>query len=132
MKKANFRVIRENMCFLAVTAVLVLFIAACVTLTVKGNEGHGTSGYNEDYYDLLEENYKEQIAEVLNEYGMGRSGVNLTKITLEDGSREYALMIYNSKFLQMDSDKMQNLESALCSVTFPQEACHISISLQGM
>lgn len=132
MKKANFKVVRENICFLAVTAVLVLFIATCVTLTVKGSEGHGTSGYNEDYYDLLEENYKEQITEVLDAYGMGRSGVNLTKITLEDGSREYSLVIYNGKFLQMDSDRMQNLESALCSIAFPEESCAVCISLKGM
>lgn len=130
MKKNGTVRIRENVVFLAITTMLVLFIATCITLTVKGSESNQKSGYNEEYYDLLEERYKEEVTNVLSGYGMGQSGVNLTKITVEDGSREYALVIYNGKFIQMDSDRLEQLKNELCSIAFPEASCNVCVSLR--
>ncbi len=129
MKKNAMVKVKENVVFLAVTAVLVLFIATCLTLTVKGSESNCENGYNEEYYDLLEERYKEEITDILEEYGLYRSGVNLTKITLGDGCREYTLVIYNGKLLGMDSDRLEELEKELCKVKFPDAACNVHVSL---
>lgn len=130
MKKNGIVRVRENVVFLVITTILVLFIATCITLTVKGSESNQKSGYNEEYYDLLEERYKEEVTNVLSGYGMGQSGVNLTKITMEDGSREYALVIYNGKFIQMDSDRLEQLKNELCSITFPEASCIVRVSLR--
>lgn len=132
MKKEIALKAKQNLVFLVVTAILVLFIATCITLTVKGSENGYESGYNEEYYDLLEERYKEEVTDILEEYGLYRSGVNLTKITLGDGSREYTLVVYNGKLSGMESARLEALTSELCAVGFPDAACSVRVSLEEM
>lgn len=132
MKKNGNMWIRENKLFLAVSAVLVLFIAACITLTVDGNEKNGAGGYDERYFDTLEAAYQEEISDVLEEYGVSRSGINLTKITSGDGTREYALTVYNQRFGHMDDDRRNSLKQALYSIPFPDAECSVAISLKNL
>ena len=132
MKKSHDMRGKGNRLFLAVSTVLVLFIAACITLTVQGDEKHGAGGYDEAYFDVLEESYQDEIKEVLEEYGVSKSGMNLTKMTSEDGTREYTLAIYNRRFERMDDEKLCSLEQALGSVGFPEEACGVVIRLKWM
>lgn len=123
---------RGNGLFLGMSFALVLVIAACITLTVKGSEKQSAGGYDEAYYDSMEEAYQEEVAEVLAQYGVGTSGINLTKITEADGTRAYTLAIYNRNFDRMDEAKMGSLEKSLNEVVFPEEACEIVISLRGV
>ena len=132
MKKSHDMRGKGNRLFLAASTVLVLFIAACITLTVQGDEKHGAGGYDEAYFDVLEESYQDEIKEVLEEYGVSKSGMNLTKMTSEDGTREYTLAIYNRRFERMDDEKLCSLEQALGSVVFPEEACGVVIRLKWM
>ena len=132
MKKSHDMRGKGNRLFLAVSTVLVLFIAACITLTVQGDEKHGAGGYDEAYFDTLEEAYQEEIEMILEEYGVGKSGINLTKMTSGDGTREYTLSIYNRRFERMDDSKLSSLEHALGSVTFPEETFGVVIRLQGI
>ena len=132
MKKEIALKAKQNFVFLVVTAILVLFIATCLTLTVKGSESGYESGYNEEYYDLLEERYKEEVTDILEEYGLYRSGVNLTKITRGDGCREYTLVVYNGKLSGMEGGSLEALTSELCAVGFPDAACSVRVSLAEM
>lgn len=131
MKKQGMRN-KKNGLFMVMSFVLVLITTACITLTVKGSEKQSAGGYDEDYYDSIEKEYQEEVAKVLAQYGVGRSGINLTKITDENGERSYTLAIYNQGFSKMNEEKMGSLEQSLNAVAFPEAACEVAVFLRGV
>lgn len=130
MKRKQSMRNQKNGLFMVMSFVLVLIITACITLTVKGSEKQSAGGYDEDYYDSIEKEYQEEVAKVLAQYGVGRSGINLTKITDENGERSYTLAIYNQSFSKMNKEKMGSLEQSLNEVAFPEATCDVVVLLK--
>lgn len=130
MKRKQSMRNQKNGLFMVMSFVLVLITTACITLTVKGSEKQSAGGYDEDYYDSIEKEYQEEVAKVLAQYGVGRSGINLTKITDENGERSYTLAIYNQSFSKMNEEKMGSLEQSLNEVAFPEATCDVVVLLK--
>ena len=124
----GYGVLSDHMFFIS-GCLLVLIIISCITLTVKAGEKKSTSGYDERYYDELETEYKEGIDQALREYGLANSGINLTKITSADGSRQYSLRIYNARLTRMESDEIAGIRECLCEISFTEVACGVTVSL---
>lgn len=130
MKRKTKKDLQGNGLFWAVSAGLLLVIISCITLTVQARERKSDFDYDEAFYDELEDEYKDEISQVLNECGLYHSGINLTKITQADGSRKYDLRIYHARLEHMNSDRMTELQERLCAVVFPESSCEVRILLE--
>lgn len=109
-----------------------LIAAVCITLTVSGNERRNGFSYNEAYFDKLESAYQAEVRQVLADYGMGRSGINLTKITEADGTRSYRLVVCGSQVERMDEEQAGLVIETLCEISFPEQGCKVNIILSGL
>lgn len=89
----------------AIAVVLSLVIIYLIGMTVHSTENVLSAGRSDEYTKELEREYVKSIKAVLSKQGIGNAGVMLTKITCEDGKREYSLRI-NHRLL----DKNRNPE----------------------
>lgn len=120
---------KGNQVFIVLSVWLMVLIISCITMTVRAKEVKKTGGYDEVYYDALEEQYKQGIVDLLSEYGLRHSGINLTKMTFSDGCRQYQLRIYNGRFEHMGINTISEIQNRLYEISFPQESCDVEIIL---
>lgn len=75
------------------------------------------------YYQSLEKDYRDRIGEILSESGLEGSGVTMTWVREESGSRTYKVCIHNRSFQNMDESERKNLRSLLAGYEFAEESC---------
>lgn len=113
----------------ALILLLLLLIGLfCITMHVQGSEAKG-SGYDEAAYDELEKVYCVEVHELLTDYGLHNSGVNLTKITQPDGVREYRLEVHHKGLGHMTGAERESLQKGLEILGFPDETSTVCVRL---
>lgn len=113
----------------ALILLLVLLIGLfCVTMHVQGSEAKG-SGYDEQAYDELEKIYYSEVHELLTDYGLHNSGMNLTKITRADGAREYRLEVHHKGIGHMTGTERESLQESLEIINFPDDRSTVCVRL---
>ena len=98
--------------FGTVTVLLVLIITFFTTGTVMGME-KGNVKVDEKYYRQLEQEYVRQVRTYLSDAGYDNSGVALTKVLYEDGSREYTLNIHHRRIERLTYTEQERLKEEL-------------------
>ena len=78
---------------------LVLISAFFITKTVQG-QADDDAVVSEKYYQALEQEYVSEIRAYLNEQGFLNSGVTLTRVVDEQGSRDYQVILHH-KYLEI-------------------------------
>ncbi len=63
--------------------------------------------------DALECEYIKVVQDIMSEYGCEYSGVTMTKVYEEDGSRNYELLIHHQNLNYLDDEKKTSLENDL-------------------
>lgn len=108
--------------FGVITVLLILVIVFCVKGTVfsKEKQERATENY---YYAALEKEYREQAKELLEEQGYHNCGVTMTRVTLEDGSREYTVLLHHRKLQKLGVEEREELLEALCTMEFSHGTC---------
>ncbi len=119
MKKRDRRIVR------IILSAVIVFIIGGISLTVKGRENVPED--SSEYMDMLEDEYRTDIEGILSSEGIRNAGINLTKITHADGSRDYSLKIYHKAF--GEEETAYRIESAISAVIFPHENVNVGISL---
>lgn len=95
-----------------ITVLLILVIAFCTTGTVMGME-KGSVKVDEKYYRQIEQEYVRQVRTYLSDTGYDNSGVALTKVFYEDGSREYTLNIHHKRIEKLTGTEQEQLKEDL-------------------
>lgn len=101
--------------FVLITLILILVTAFCTTGTVMGMEKDKLS-VDETFFEEMERDYVYKVRQYLDAEGYCNSGVVLTKVTFEDGSREYTLNIHHRRFDKLEKNKQDELKSMLADM----------------
>lgn len=111
-----------------ITVLLILVIIFCVKETVMSKESAERAKQNH-YFAVLEQDYLERTRMLLDEEGYGNCGINLTRVTYEDGRREYTVLLHHRKLERMSSEEKLDLESMLSQIEFQNETCSFCYEL---
>lgn len=106
--------------FALLTMVLILVIAFCTTGTVMGME-NGKERMDESGYKQVEKEYVTQVKSYLQKEGYENSGVVLTKVIYEDGSREYTLNVHHKRITKLSETEQEFLRSELIKFAIHQD-----------
>lgn len=98
--------------FVLITVVLIMITVFCTTGTVMGME-KDAARVDEKYYKQMEKEYVTQVKSYLQEEGYENSGVTLTKVLYEDGSREYTLNVHHKRIDKLSESEQNALRNTL-------------------
>ncbi len=110
------------------TVLLILVIIFCVKETVMSKESTERAKQNH-YFAVLEQDYLERTRQLLDEEGYGNCGINLTRVTYEDGRREYTVLLHHRKLERLSGKEKLNLEGMLSQIEFQNEMCSFCYEL---
>lgn len=104
------------------TVLFVLVIIFCVKGTVMSRENEERVRQKR-YYAALERDYLAGARRLLEEEGYRNCGINLTRVTYEDGSREYTVFLHHRRFGRMSEEEKLGLEQRLSQMEFQDMVC---------
>lgn len=108
--------------FVAVTVLLVLATALLFGTTAKSETDIGI-GETEEYYLAKERELTVEIAELLRQKGFENSGVMVTRVVEEDGSRRYTVTVHHGGIDDMSDEEREELLECLADLSFADDAC---------
>lgn len=111
-----------------ITVLLVLVIIFCVKGTVMSKENNERAKQNH-YYAALEQDYLEKTRQILYEKGYKNCGINLTRVTYEDGRREYTVLLHHRRLDGLSDEEKLDLESKLSQIEFQNKECSFCYEL---
>lgn len=104
------------------TVLLILTILFCVKGTAM-SMGNGHRAEENFHYLVLEEKYVRNAKEFLNGQGLDNCGVMMTRVTNEDGSREYTVRVHHRRLEGMSMDDKMILKDRLSQEEFDKAVC---------
>lgn len=113
--------------FAIITIVLLLITTFSVTGTVM-SQNKDKDPIDAKHYRILENQYIAQVRERLEEQGYKNVGITMTRITEEDGTREYTVLLHHKRINALDEAERGLLVQELCDTYFPIEGCEFSYS----
>lgn len=117
--------------FLAITLVLILVTAFSVTGTVM-SQGNQDLEIKEEYYQIMEEQYVDKVRQYLVAQGLKNSGIMLTRVVGEDGSRVYTLTVNHQKLQKLSEEEHLKLEEDLKEMEFQTIDCSFRREFQSV
>ncbi|MBQ9135983.1 MAG: hypothetical protein IJX66_07840 [Lachnospiraceae bacterium] len=121
---------KKNRLFVMVTIGLIMIIVLSVAKTAEC-QSQAAERNREEYYVKLEKEYVAELRDYLNGEGFLNSGVMLTRIVSEDGSREYTITVHNSRFDRLTEWEKEILLEEMEQKAFEEENCSFVHSLSG-
>lgn len=109
-----------NMGFMVATFALVFVMTFCCTSVVMSRTDVSVQEL-EGYYRQLEKGLVEDARLFLYEKGFADSGVMLTRVIDESGSRQYTLTVHHGRITRMDEEERQVLMAELQQLVFEDE-----------
>lgn len=108
--------------FVAVTVILVLVTAFFCVKTVASSTDVN-SREPEEYYLAKERKLTEDVRALLCREGFENSGVMVTRVVEEDGSRLYTVAVHHRRIDTIDEEDREQLLLQLESLTFGDDNC---------
>lgn len=115
---------KKNILTIIGTVILVFISVLCISGTVISQE-KGKSKVEERYYYQAQQDYVKAVRRFLGEQGYKNSGVTMTYVLTENGSREYTVTIHHKKISALSDGEKNVLKAACTSLVFPVEDCLI-------
>ena len=78
---------------------------------------------------MLEEEYVEEIKNLLNELGYENSGVNLTMVADGQGNRSYQVKLHHKRISRLSEEEQEVLFKTIEDMAFQVMGCEFKISL---
>lgn len=110
--------------FWVVTIVLVFVAAFCCAGTVMSRSDLSVQE-QESYYRFREQQLVSETRKFLGEEGFENSGITLTRVVEEDGSRHYTMTIHHGRIDRMCEEERNLLLAQLEAFAFEEENCFI-------
>lgn len=134
MKRAVRRTYKERLIkevlFALFTIILVVGISFFVGETVV-SQADGAITVDEQYYQVLEEEYVKEIRDFLKEQGYANSGVNLTMMTDEEGNRNYRVEVYHKGICKLEENAQEKLFADVEALAFDVVGCRFEVKMLG-
>lgn len=134
MKRAARRTYKERLIkevlFALFTIILVVGISFFVGGTVV-SQADGAITVDEQYYQVLEEEYVKEIRDFLKEQGYANSGVNLTMMTDEEGNRNYRVEVYHKGICKLEENAQEKLFADVEALAFDVVGCRFEVKMLG-
>ena len=102
MKRAGF----------LVAAVLILALGIGMTAKAASQRAENIT-YSKEQYCMMEEEYLEEVRDILLEKGCKNAGVTLTYITDNAGSRRYIVTVHHAKLKKIDTQQWTLLQAKI-------------------
>lgn len=112
--------------FYIVAAVLILVIFSMVTMTVNATENKRLQHQN-GYYEQIEQEYVQNLRNTLTDKGFRNAGITMTKVFLEDGSREYTVKLHHRRMDNLSLIEKNELLNELSGIAFEAVECSINL-----
>ena len=112
--------------FMAGTVLLVLIAALFVGCTAMSTTDIGTREL-EEYYLTKEQALAKDVRELLTMKGYENSGVMVTRVIEDDGSRLYTIAVHHKRIELLDDKERDMLLSQVENLVFDDEACSFFI-----
>lgn len=116
------KTVNKNILFYGATAVLIMIITLCCSITVM-SKSDITAKEKQAYYLEKEQEVVKETRAFLNEKGFRNSGVSMTRIVNGEGEREYTIMLHHEKFNKLEEGERELLKEELTKFTFADEDC---------
>ena len=118
----------KDVTFTVVTIILVICSAFFITKTVQGQSNTDVAA-KEGYYQALEQEYVNEIRTYLDEQGFLNSGVMLTRVVDEQGSREYQVTLHHKYLEKLSEEERQAIFKEIEGMAFGADGCIFQIKL---
>jgi hypothetical protein len=132
MSRATRKNYREKMVkevlFVVFTFAVSLVIAFFISGTVV-SQADGMVTVDEECFPILEEEYVEEIRELLDELGYENSGVNLTMVADGEGNRSYQVKLHHKRISYLSEEEKTALLATIEDMAFRVVGCEFEISL---
>lgn len=113
---------KKNTSFAILVILSVLVILFCAKETVIG-QNKADSRREKQYYAVMEEEYRNNMRQMLADKGYSNSGVNVRWAVDEDGARCYTVIIHHRKIDRLDEKEKEALLKVLMTAEFDDERC---------
>lgn len=108
--------------FVIVTVLLILFAVLLLGSTAMSMTDADTREL-EEYYLEKERQLAGEIRQLLQEEGFDNSGIMVTRVVEEDGSRLYTVTVHHGRIDSMDLSERAKLLERLQALNFTDENC---------
>lgn len=108
--------------FVAMTVLLVLAAALLFGETVRSGTDLGVRE-TEEYYLEKERELTAEIRELLRQKGFANSGVMVTRVVEEDGSRRYTVTVHHGRIDDMNDAEREELLGCIEVLSFADGNC---------
>ncbi len=96
-------------------SIMVLGILVLITTTFRSRAENGRK-LQQEYYDIQESTYIEQIRMILEEEGYPNAGINLTRVSQGNGDRTYQLLIHHKRIDNLNDSERNQLSEQLSKI----------------
>ena len=110
------------------TVLVVLGLALFTSKTVLSQTKEGMA-VDEAGLRILEQEYVSEIRTYLEMQGFQNSGVTLTWVMEEDGSRSYEVLIYHKNINKLSEVELEQLLVVIESFAFKVNGCYFQVNL---
>ncbi len=117
--------IGKDEAFVLFTIFLVLTMALLVSETVM-SQTEGDITVDEQYYQILEQEYVKEIRAFLEQQGYRNSGVSLTRV-VEDGERDYEVVIHHKNLKKLSEKELTQLINQVEALAFEVAGCTFQV-----
>lgn len=104
---------RKNILFVASTILLLAVIFFCFSATAYSQSVERTTFQDKEEIDLQEQALLKEMKQIMKEYGCEYSGITMTKVYLEDGTRSYLIRIHHRNISILDENELEALKERL-------------------
>ena len=94
-----------------VTAIVVLVCG--IGMTVKAASSNENGKISKEQYRKMEEEYMEEVREILLEKGCKNAGITLTYVSDTEENRNYTVTVHHARLEKMDAQRLGVLEARL-------------------
>lgn len=123
--------VRRKM-FIIVAAGMVIMILVMANATRQQiAQRKVQSIYSEEQerqYREMEEQYRMQVQTVMAQAGYPNSGVTMTYVVSDDGSRQYTVQIHHKRLENMKMEEQEQLKHKVSDVKLAAGSCSLSLT----
>lgn len=120
--------IAKEAAFVLFTILLVLVLAMFISQTVM-SQTEGNISMDEKHYQLLEQEYVDEIRSYLEEQGYYNSGVTLTRVVEANGSRSYEVVLHHKNIDKLSEEEQAELLQTVEDMAFQASGCDFRVNL---
>ena len=122
--------VRKEAVFVMVTVLIILSLWFFISEKVM-SQNNGTVTVDEEAFLELEGNYLSQVKSYMEKEGFQNSGVALTRVVEEDGSRSYEITLHHKKLNKLGREEQEALKENIEELAFGVSGCEFQIKFLG-